>query len=66
MEELTQGQKVSFDIQSLKGTGKVVGIAITGQPIIGIGYIIEPDISIESESYPYTHFVAFEMNLKKI
>lgn len=43
---------------------KVVGIAISEQPIIGYGYIVEVlDGSLPSTYYPYTHIIAFENNL---
>ena len=61
----TQNQKVSYDNGVIKGTGKIVGIATNPQTIIGRSYIIEPDISISNETYPYTHFVCFEIHLKE-
>lgn len=61
--KLSQGQRVEFNILDLSGKGKIVGIATNGDPIIGITYIIEPDRSISIESYPYSHFVAFESQL---
>lgn len=66
MEDLKQGQRISFNIDSLKGTGKVVGVATIGNVIIGKSYIIEPDQSIANSMYPYSHFVAFEVHLTKI
>jgi hypothetical protein len=64
--DLTQGQRVQFKIDTLVGNGKIVGCATTGHPIIGKTYIIEPDESIASDVYPYSHFVAFEMQLTLI
>lgn len=66
MKKLTQGTKVKFHIGDFKGTGKVVGLSINEQPIIGVGYIIEPDESIENDTYPYSHFICFAIYLKEI
>ena len=57
MSDLKQGQRVSFKVGDLSGTGKVVGKAMSDQPIIGGTYIIKPDESIYSETYPFSHFV---------
>ena len=62
-KELKQGQRVEFRIGDLTGKGKIVGKALTDQPIIGGTYIIEPDNSIRNEVYDYTHFVAQEIQL---
>lgn len=56
----------NHDVDGLKGTGKIVGIAITGVPILGKSYIVEPDISISNDEYPYSHFVVFESFIKTI
>jgi hypothetical protein len=62
-----QNQKIEFNIPGVKkGTGKVVGCAQNGSPIIGKAYIIEPDTSIANETYPFSHFVCFESHLKSI
>jgi hypothetical protein len=59
-----QNQRVQVNIEgSLICQGKVVGVASTGAPVIGPAYIIEPDESISSEQYPYSHFTAFELHL---
>jgi hypothetical protein len=65
-KELKQGQRVEFNIYNFVGKGKVVGKALTDQPIIGITYIIEPDTPIRSEIYDYTHFVVQENQLMLI
>lgn len=39
MEFLKQGTKISFDVQTLKGEGKIVDMALNGLPIIGQLYI---------------------------
>ncbi len=61
---MKQGQRVEFKIGDLKGEGKIVGKALTEQPIIGGTYIIEPDEPISNESYDYTHFALQEIYLK--
>jgi hypothetical protein len=63
-EQLKQGQRIEFDINGLKGEGKIVGVATNGAPIIGKSYIIEPDVRISNEVYDYSHFVAWEFQLK--
>lgn len=64
--EYTQDQKVEFDNGVIKGIGKIVGIATTPQAVIGRSYIIEPDVPIKNETYPYSHFVCFEVHLKPV
>lgn len=66
MELLKQGTKVEFNVGTLKGTGKIVGLSQIPQAVIGQGYIIEPDILINNEVYNYSHFTCFEINLKEI
>jgi hypothetical protein len=66
MEELKQGTKIEFDVQSLTGTGKIVGIATVAMPLIGTLYIIEPDEPINSEAYDYSHFTAWGCQIKEI
>jgi len=66
MSDLKQDQRVEFNIREFKGTGKIVGKALTDQPIIGGTYIIEPDNSIRNKVYDYTHFVAQEIQLTLI
>lgn len=60
----SQNQRVAFDNGTIKGTGKVVGVALSEQPIIGATFIIEPDEPITNSTYPYTHFVCTELHLK--
>ena len=60
---LKQNQRVVFEIGDLRGVGRIVGKAVTEMPIIGASYIIEPDESILSTTYPYSHFTAFENQL---
>ncbi len=66
MRKFAQGQKVSYQIGNLSGTGKVVGMALTEQPVIGGTYIIEPDEPISNEAYEFSHFVAQEIYLKAL
>lgn len=66
MIDFKQGTRVEYDVQTLKGKGTVVGCAVVEQPICGKCYIIEPDESIRSEVYDYTHFVAWGVQLKEI
>jgi hypothetical protein len=63
---LKQGTRVEYNVQTLKGKGTVVGVSVVEQPIVGQCYIIEPDESIRNEVYDYTHFVAWEFQLKVI
>jgi len=64
--DLKQGTRVEYDIQTLKGKGTVVGVAVVDQPICGKCYIVQPDEPIRNEVYDYTHFVAWEIQLKTI
>jgi len=57
---LKQGQKIRFNIGTINGTGKIVGKAMNDMAIIGGTYIIEPDDSIRSDEYDYTHFILTE------
>lgn len=47
---------VEYDLDMVKGTGKIVGIATSELPVIGYTYIVE-DLSgnFPSKLYPYTH-----------
>ena len=63
---MKQGQRVEFKIGDLIGKGKIVGKALTEQPIIGGTYIIEPDEPISNEVYDYTHFATQEIYLTLI
>lgn len=59
-----QNTKVKFRIngdETNVGTGRIVGIAKEGIPILGRHYIIEPDHDLNSEYYPYSHFVLPEI-----
>ena len=41
---------------------KICGLSTTGQPVIGISYIVE--LPKKLPSYPYTHAVALEIHLR--
>lgn len=43
---------------------KIVGMASTGTPILGEGYVIELPVTLKIADYPYTHAVAFEGHLR--
>jgi hypothetical protein len=62
-----QNQKIEYTIPGvMSGTGKIVGCATIGVPILGRSYIIKPDSPISDETYPFSHFVCFENHLKSI
>ena len=64
-----QGEIISYNNGVVWGTGKIVGQANTGLPVIGVSYIVEnlkSNIPIPNEGYPYTHFIVFEIHIKKI
>lgn len=65
MSELKNGTRVKYDVNisstdRLTGNGTIVGMATTGTAILGINYIIEPDIPISNEAYDYKCFCMFE------
>lgn len=62
-----QNQRVEYDLPGVfKGTGKIVGCAQNGAPVIGMAYIIEPDDDISNDTYPFSHFICFENYLKSL
>lgn len=61
-QTLTQGTKVQFDYQTMKGEAKVVGISST-LPVMGNMYILQTE-AIISDVYPYTTFVCPECYIK--
>ncbi len=65
MTYLPQGTRIKIkEGQPLAGlTGTIKGISTSGAPVIGVGYIIEPDDKslIYSEMYPYDIFCAFDV-----
>lgn len=63
MEKLRQGTLVEYNIQNLKGKGRIVGLAMND---ITQSYIIEPIISITSETYPWSHFICPLGHLKVV
>ncbi len=59
-----QNTKVKYRLngdESNQGTGKIVGLVNNGHAVMGRTYIIEPDQHLESEHYPYSHFVLPEI-----
>ena len=66
-EELKQNTIIFYNINNtLQGYGKIVGQSTIHQPIIGAQYIIEPDIPITNQVYPYSHFAIYETNFKVV
>jgi hypothetical protein len=64
-EKLTQGTRIGFNLDGkTRGTGMIVGVALSTLPVIGYTYIVEPDIPITNETYPYSHFVANETQIE--
>jgi hypothetical protein len=62
-----QNQKIQYDVPGvMKGTGKIVGLSHAGSAIIGMGYIIQPNVEINNDTYPFSHFTCFEMHIKSI
>lgn len=63
-----QDQQVDIlPASGMSGTGKIVGIASMGAPVVGVIYIIEPDLPFEyPEIYPYSHFCVPELFLRPI
>jgi len=65
MTYLPQGTRIKIkEGQPLAGlTGTIKGISTSGAPVIGVGYIIEPDDKslIYSEMYPYDIFCTFDV-----
>lgn len=43
---------------------QVVGVADTGSPVIGRGYIVRLPDKANIPDYPYTHTIAFEAHLQ--
>src|SRR5688572_965374 len=65
--KLKQGTRITYNIDnSLQGEGEIVGVANNGVPILGIMYIIEPDIPIKNEVYDYSHICVYEYYLKVV
>ena len=62
------GTIVGYDDGVTRGSGRVVGVANTGSPVIGKSYIVEQlsgEPSIPNKIYPYTHRVVFECHIIK-
>jgi hypothetical protein len=64
-----QDQKVRIDNGVIVGIGWIRGKAISGQPVIGEGWIVEMESTLcdmLKKDYPYTHIVAFDNQLKAV
>lgn len=62
-----QDSHVAFDNGYMKGTGRVIGVATVGAPIIGQSYIIEVEesnIPIPNEAYPFKAICIFEVHMR--
>ena len=60
---LNKDTQIKFSIDGVTTNyGTICGIATTGAPVIGIGYIVELEEKIEG--YEYTHCVVFESMMK--
>lgn len=68
VNSLKEGTKVSFDYQSIKGTGVIRGISTTPLPIIGQSYIVEIETidGLKEEYYPYSCLIVYEVFLTVI
>ena len=66
MEELKQGTRIKYQVQTQSGTGKIVGVATNEIPLSGRIYIVEPDKPIISEIYHYSHIPVCENQLEVI
>lgn len=65
MDTFKFGDEVVFDLQSVVGQGKVVGVATTEMPVIGRFLIIEvTDGQFPNDVYPFSHISCPEVNLK--
>ena len=65
-ERLDYDTRVEYNISGFAGKGRVRGLATNGITNLGYVYIIEPETNIQSEYYPYTHFVCAAFYLKPI
>lgn len=61
-----KGEVVAFNNGVKAGIGKVLGVAMAEQPVVGCLYILQ-DLShaIECEEYPFDCFACQECNLYK-
>lgn len=67
--DFRQNTMVKWNDGVTKGIGKVVGLATTGEAVIGKGLIVEVLESmpvLPNEIYPYTHRVVFEVHVEKL
>jgi hypothetical protein len=62
-----QNDVVVYDDGVTRGTGKIVGIAGNGQPVVGRTFIIEHldgKPGIPNDTYPFTHRALMEVHIK--
>lgn len=69
--KFTDGQRVKFDNGVVTGTGYIIGACNTGQPFIGINYMIEVNIGacsikLPNDEYPFTVIPMFECHIEKV
>lgn len=66
MSAFNQFDLVEFDVGNAKGKGQICGKALTEQPVIGATWIVHVlESNIDPATYPYSHIVCPEVNLKK-
>lgn len=76
MFNFKHGEVVRFDIsvadgERFSGRGIVIGVATTASAVIGVTYIVTPtyfdgNITIPSDTYPYTTVGISEVFLSKV
>ena len=65
MEEFKykEGDEITFDNGMAKGKGIIRGVSTVGQPIIGVGYIVEySEMNVDHE---YSCIVVFECHINR-
>lgn len=63
-ENLKENTLVKFDLKNgISGTGRIKGIAIGENAIIGKSYIVEiiDSIGVDKNTYPYSTMTIFEL-----
>ena len=65
MKFFKEDTEVVYNIQGLRGIGKIKGMSTVELPVIGISYMVE-DMSgnFPSATYPYKTFACFEVWLE--
>lgn len=63
--ELKQDTRVQYNINDkISGEGKVCGIVASNDPSGEKVYIVQPDAPINNEGYGFSHFAAYQSQLK--